>query len=100
VRLAPEPAQGLTKDERASVTAQLDTLLEEVAFMEREEGKLTDDQRYVRTNGARVTQGGYAAKIVEERRQIVLLLEELDGTVPLGTVEISEQPSRDTLLHN
>jgi hypothetical protein len=75
---APQtPSSALTEDQRASIEAQIKSLQDDVAFMQREIDKESSDGHQLKTDGRTITHGGYADKIADEKNQISQLQQQL-----------------------
>ncbi len=71
----PSDNHTLSPGEVESIKAQILTLQEDIAFMQKEDLKVRDG--VLLTNGHEYTQGGYADKILSEQNQIQELQKQL-----------------------
>jgi hypothetical protein len=67
---SPGAKPSLTADQRAAIQAQIDSLQSDIAFMQEQEAKLTNDRHTLTTDNASVTSGGYADRISQEQDQV------------------------------
>jgi hypothetical protein len=87
----------LSEYQRKAIQSQIDSLNDDISFMQREEAKVVHG--YLVTDGNRVSRGGYSDKIADEQAQIQQLQGELAGaapvtvtTAPLGGGSINDNP--------